>query len=160
MIRLTRPIIGAAALLVSAVALAGCGGGGNNTAGTTVGTTVGAAGGVAGVQTTKSTTSFRMRVQGLETQLQAAVQKLQNGNLAGAANAGGSVLMHCQSLVQSKTATRASTTQQQEAVSHVRLACQDLANATSKGTSGDMTAARSLAKQALAEVQAALKQLR
>ncbi|HET7568845.1 MAG TPA: hypothetical protein VFJ91_12695 [Gaiellaceae bacterium] len=157
---MTRLIISVGALLAASVALAGCGGGGTNAAGTTVGTTVGAAGGVAGVRTTKSTTSFRMRVQGLETQLQAAVQKLRSGDLTGAASAGGGVLMHCQSIVQGKLATRANTTQQQQAVSHLRLACQDLANATSKGTSGDMTAAKSLAKQALAEVQTALKQLR
>lgn len=154
---MTRLIFSVGALLAAAVALAGCGGsGGGNAAGTTVGAT----GGVAGVQTTRTTTSFRMRVQGLETQLQAAVQDLRSGNLSGAASAGGGVLTHCQSIVQSKLATRAKTTREQESLSHLRLACQDMANATSKGTSGDMSSAKSLAKQALAEVRLALTQLR
>jgi uncharacterized UPF0160 family protein len=149
-------------LIVAAVALAGCGGGGGSgalTAGTTVGTTVSTTSGVAGVQTTKASASFRTRVQSIETQLQAAVQKLDNGNLTGAASAGGSLLTHCRSTVNSKLATQAKTPAQREAVSHLRLACKDMAKATSKGASGNMAAAKQLAQQALNEVKTALKPL-
>ncbi len=141
-----------------AAALAGCGGAGN-----VYGTATATTSGVAGAQTTKGHATggaaFRAQVQGFELRLQGAVKAFKSGNLSGAAKAGGPLLTNCQNVVQTKLATRARTTAQQAAVSHLRTACQDMANASAKGAAGDLSAARSLAQQALTEAQAAVKQL-
>lgn len=157
---LTRVILTAGAALAGAVALAGCGGGGS-ASGTTVGTTRAGAGGVAGVQTTRhgASASFDVQARGLERRIRSATTRLANGDLAGAAAVGGPLLTSCQGTVSKRLSPRASTAAQQEAVSHLRTACQDLANASRQGASGDMSAAKQLARQALDEAQQAVRQL-
>ncbi|HET7572168.1 MAG TPA: hypothetical protein VFJ77_05800 [Gaiellaceae bacterium] len=154
-----RAILGTGAVLAAAAAVAGCGGGGS-ASGTTVGVTTGGAGGVAGVQTTKGGMSFSAQVNGMQKQLAAALKQFRRGNVAGAASIGGSLLTNCRTTVDRKLAPRANTTAKRQAVSHLRLACQDMANASQQATSGNMEQAKQLARQALAEVttaKAALK---
>jgi hypothetical protein len=55
---------------------------------------------------------------------------------------------------------RAGTSAEQQAVSHLRTACQDMANASARGASGDLAAAKQLARQALVEAQQASAALR
>lgn len=157
---MTRTILAAVAALGAAVALAGCGGGSGSASGTASGTTSG----VAGAQTTKAhaagSASFRAQVLGMEVQLRSAVKAFQKGNVSAAARAGGPLLMHCQNVVQTKLSSQAKTAAQQAAVSHLRTACQDMANAAAKGGSGDLAAAKQLAMQALAEAQQAAQQVR
>ena len=152
---MTRAILGTGAALAAAVALAGCGGGGSNASGTTVGTTMGTTGGVAGVQTTKGGMSFNAQVNGMQQQLSATLKQLRNGNVAGAANVGSSLLTNCQNRVDNQLAPKANTAARRQAVSHLRLACQDLSNASAKAASGDLQQAKQLAQQALNEVTSA-----
>ena len=157
---MTRVILPLGAALAAAVALAGCGGGGSVSAnGTTVGTTVRTTGGVAGAQTTQGSASFGVQATHIRDQIRKAMSKLRNGDVAGAAAAGGSLLTNCQNTVNDRLAPRANTTRQREAVSHLRTACDDVAKASTQAAAGSMSQAKQLARQALDEAQQAVTQL-
>lgn len=156
---MTRVLITMGALLAAAVALAGCGGSGSVASGTTVGATVGTTGGVAGVQTTQGSAGFSARVNNLQSRIRTAMRKLANGNVTGAASVGGTLLMNCQSTVDTKLAPHATTTSQKQAVSHLRTACADVSQASTKAAAGDLATAKQLAKQAMSEAQQAVTQL-
>ena len=156
---MTRVLITTGAAIAAAVALAGCGGGGGGaTVGMTATTPSTTTGGVAGVQTTQNSATFKAQVNGFQQKLSAALKQLQKGNVAGAANVGGPLLMNCQKTVD-RLGKKANTTAQQTAVSHLHTACQDMSNASQKAASGDMNSAKALAQQALAEVKQATAQL-
>ena len=148
-----RAILVPLGALAASLALAACGGSGNAS-----GTTAGVAGAHATI--TKHGASFSARTRTIETRLQAAMRKFERGDFAGAANVGGPLLTNCQGTVNGQLGARANTTQQQEAVSHLRTACQDIANASAAGKSGNLGTAKSLAEQALQEAQAAVAALR
>lgn len=150
---MTRTALTVAAALAAVVALAGCGGGGGAT---TAATTAGSS----GMQTTTSSSAtLRSRVQSLEARLQSALTKLRNGNLGAAAAVGTPILTHCRSTVNGRIAPLAATDAQRAAVSHLRLACKDMSKAAAKGASGNLSATKQLAGQALLEVKDAVKQL-
>jgi len=159
---LTRVILGIGAMLAAAVALAGCGGG-VSANGTTVGTTMSGGtttSGVAGAQTTKGSASFHVRVTNLRNRIRQAMQKLRNGNVTGAAAAGGTLLTNCRNIVNNQLAPKANSTKQRQAVSHLRTACDDMSKAATKAASGDMATTKQLAQQALDQAQQAVMQLK
>lgn len=135
-----RVILGVAAVLVAAFALAACGGGGKTS-------------GVAGAHHTKAAGSFRASVHGFEARLKTSVRAFQSGNLARAAS-GSSLLANCSS-VTGKLASQATTHAQMQAVVHMRIACSDMSKATHAGMSGNLTKAKAFARAALKQAQIA-----
>ncbi len=140
-----RMILSVAALLVGAIAFAGCGG-----AGSMSGTTSG----VAGAHHTKARAKFGATVHGFDARLQASVQALESGNISKAA-AASSLLTSCTSTVDGKLAPQASTSAQKQAVAHLRVACSDMAKAAHVGMSGNLTKAKVFARAALEQAQIA-----
>ena len=153
-IKLALPIVlGAAAL-----AAAGCGGSAGSSSGAGTGTVAGT---VATLSTSTSTTasgtvSFNAKLGGIGQRLQRGLSRLENGNMAGAAT----VLTTCQDSVTRQLGTRASTARQQQAVSYLRTACNDVAQAQTAFSKGNSSQAQTLAKNALAQVKQAEQALR
>ena len=147
-----RTIIGCAALLAAAIALAGCGGS-TSASGTT--------NGVAGAHHTKAAGStsgnLSASVHGFEGRLQTSVSAFQHGNIAAAASSAGSLLSNCASTVNNKIAPRATSAAQMKAVTHLRIACSDMSKATHAGMSGNLNKAKQFAKAALKQSQIAAK---
>lgn len=137
----TLPIV----LAAVALAAAGCGGSASTSAGT---------GSVAGTvatlpaTTTSASASFRVQVGAVQRRLHRGLQGLEKGNLADAAM----LLTTCQNGVTRQLGSRASTASQQQSVADLRTACDDIAKAEAKLRHGDVTVARSLAKDALGQV--------
>jgi hypothetical protein len=145
---MTRAILGVAALLGAAIALAGCGGGGS-ASGTT--------GGVAGARTAKGSGSFHAKVSGFETRIQTSVHAFANGNISKAVSSGGSLLADCHTTVNNKIAPDATTRAQKQSVRDLRKSCTYMDNAVSAGENGNMSAAQSWAKKALTQAKLAVQ---
>jgi hypothetical protein len=144
---MTKAILSVGALLAVAVLLAGCGGSGS-ASGTT--------GGVAGTRHAQSSGSFRASVHGFEARLQTSVQAVQNGSMSNAIASDGPVLNDCRGTVDGQIAPHASTPAQKKALRHLRVACDELKQAGSAGTSGDVTKAKQFARAALAQARVAV----
>lgn len=157
---MTKAILSVGAILATAVVLAGCGGSGSASGGSasgTVSTPAGTTSGVAGVSTTKTATtvygssggsSFNATASGLAAKIQKSVKQFANGNLAGAASSGASLLRSCNGTVSSQLAPRATNAKQQEATKDLRLACADMKKADKQGMSGNLSGAKTWALQA------------
>jgi hypothetical protein len=145
---MTRTVLIAGALLAASVALAGCGGSGS-ASGTT--------GGVAGAHHAQGSGNFRASVHGFEAQLQTSVQAFQSGNLTKAISSGGPLLNDCMSVVDGKIAPHASTSAQQQAVTHLHASCSAMTQAVNAGTSGNTMQAKQLARTALEQARIAAK---
>lgn len=148
-IKLALPVV----LVGAAFAAAGCGG--SSSSGTAGGTGT-VAGTVATLTTSTSTTAqgsvaFNAQFGKVQRQLEQGLRQLQNGNLAGA----GAVLRNCTDTVTKQLGARAQTTQQQQAVSDLRTACNDVAKASASYRSGSTSGAGKYAKQAYMEVRQA-----
>jgi hypothetical protein len=135
-----------AVLACAALLAAGCGG--SSSSGTSGGTGT-VAGTVATLSTSTSTTargsaSFSVQFARVQRQLLRGLRQLRNGNMAGA----GAVLRNCTDTVTKQLGTRAQTDQQQQAVSDLRTACDDVAKAQSAYGNGDTAAAGTYAKNA------------
>jgi hypothetical protein len=107
------------------------------------------AGTVATLSTSTSTTargsaSFSVQFARVQRQLLRGLRQLRNGKMAGA----GAVLRNCTDTVTKQLGTRAQTDQQQQAVSDLRTACDDVAKAQSAYGNGDTAAAGTYAKNA------------
>jgi len=153
---MTRKIVGIGAALAAAAALAGCGGSASTSAGTVGATATGGmtTSGVAGAQTTRG--SVEVQVQGMHDDIQQAVNAIQNGDVAGMANAGGSIVRNCQDTLTNNVAPHATTTNEQQAVSRLRTACNDLSKSATKAAAGNTSAAKDLARTALDQAQQAV----
>jgi hypothetical protein len=147
---MTRAILSVGALLAAAIALAGCGGSGN-ASGNASGTTAG----VGGAHHPRGAANFRASVHGFEAQLQTSVQAFKSGNLSKAIASGGPLLSDCMGTVNGKIAPRASTPAQKQALAHLRVACHDMTQAVSAGSTGKTAKAKQLAQAALAEAHTA-----
>jgi hypothetical protein len=145
---MTKAILSVGALLVIAVALAGCGGSGS-ASGTT--------GGVAGAQHAKGAGNFRASVHGFEAQLQTSVHAFQSGNMTKAIMSGGPILNDCIGTVDTKFAPHATTQDRKQAVKHLRTACAEVTQAAKAGSSGDMATAKQFARQALLQAKIAAR---
>jgi hypothetical protein len=144
---MTKAILGIGALLAVAVALAGCGG---------MGDASGTTGTVAGAERAQGFGNFRARVHGFEARVQTSVKAFRNGNFSSAIASGTPLLTQCQSLVSSKLSTRAKTPKEQQAVVHMQIACNDMSRSASAAT-GNVTKAKSLARQALQQAKIAAR---
>jgi hypothetical protein len=138
------------ALLVAAIALAGCAVSGNGNAN---GTTVGAA----GAQRAQGSGNFRASVHDFEAKLQTSVTAFQSGNLAKAIASGGPLLTNCVGTVDTKIAPHASTHAQKQVLAHLRSACAEMSQAASAGTSGNTTKAKQFAAAALQQARIAAR---
>lgn len=145
--KLTLPIM----LAAMGFAAAGCGASASSNG---AGGTGSVAGTVATLPTSTSTTasggaSFNAKLGNVRQQLKQGLNGIEHGSLTSAAT----VLMTCQSTVTSKLGSRASTASQQQAVSYLRTACDDVAKAEAKLRKGDTSSAKTLAKDALQQVK-------
>jgi hypothetical protein len=147
---MTKAILSVGALLAVALAVAGCGSAGSGSAN-------GTTGGVAGAHHAQGAGNFRASVHGFEARLQTSVQAFQRGDLTKAIASGGPLLNDCMSVVDGKIGPHASTHAQKQAITHLRVACDDMTQASNAGTSGDMTKAKQFARQALQEAQIAAR---
>jgi hypothetical protein len=147
---MTKTILSVGALLAAAIALAGCGGGGN-ASGNASGTTAG----VGGAHHAQGAANFRASVHGFEAQLQTSVQAFRSGNLSKAIASGGPLLSDCRGTVNRKIAPHATTQAQVQALAHLRAACRDMSEAVSAGSSGKTAKAKQLAQAALAQAHTA-----
>jgi hypothetical protein len=145
---MTRAILGFAALLAVAAALAGCGGGGS-ASGTT--------GSVAGAHHGAGSGSFRASIHGFAAQLQTSVQAFRRGNLTKAMMSGGPVLNNCMGFVDTKIAPRATTPDRKQALAHLRSACGAMTQAANAASSGNTTRAKQLARTAVAQARIAAR---
>jgi type 1 fimbria pilin len=144
-------------ILLAAVgfAAAGCGGSARTSSG-------GGTGSVAGTVATVSTTtaaasgSFDVQFGNVRQRLQRGLRGIENGSLTSAAT----LLTTCQSSTTTQLGARATTTGQEQAVSYLRTACDDVAKAEAKLRGGDTSAARQLAKDALQQVTQAARAAR
>ncbi len=139
-------------------ATAGCGGSASTTSGTNGSGTVTAT--VVTSTTRTSTTahanaSFNAQFSRVQQQLSAGLRQIQSGKLGSVAVGSNTVLSNCTNSVSNHLGARARTPRQQQAVSNLRTACNDIAQAVSKLKSGDTSAAGQLARTALQEVQQA-----
>jgi hypothetical protein len=170
---MTKAILSVGAILAAAVALAGCGGSGSASGGSasgTVTTPAGTTSGVAGVSTTKTSTTiygsssngsnFNATASGLAAKIQQSVKQFANGNLAGAASSGASLLRSCNSTVNRQLAPHAISAMQREATKDLRLACADMKKADKQGMSGNLSGAKTSALQAAHEARLAARDIR
>jgi hypothetical protein len=137
---------------------AGCGGSASTTSGTNASGTVTAT--VVTSTTRTSTTahanaSFNGRFSRVQQQLSAGLRQIESGKLGSVAVGSNTVLSNCTNNVSNELGARARTPRQQQAVSNLRTACDDIAEAVSKLKNGDTDAASRLARTALQEVQQA-----
>jgi hypothetical protein len=147
---MTKAILSVGALLAAAIALSGCGGSTSGSAG-------GDTGGVAGAHHARSSGNFRASVHGFEARLQTSVHAFQSGNLTKAIASGGPLLNNCIGVVDGKIGPHASTHAQKQAVTHLRVACTDMTEAASAGSSGNTTKAKQFAGSALQQAQIAAR---
>jgi hypothetical protein len=138
--------------------IAGCGGSAGTSSGTNASGTVTAT--VVTSTTRTSTTahanaSFNAQFSRVQQQLSGGLRKIESGKLGSIAVGSNTVLSNCTNSVSNQLGARARTPQQQQAVSNLRTACDDIAQAVSKLKSGDTSAAGQLARTALQEVQQA-----
>lgn len=147
---MTRAILGVGALLVAAIALAGCGGTGSGSAS-------GTTGGVASMHHGQGDANFRASVHGFEARLQTSVHAFQSGNLAKAIQSGGPLLNDCMGVVGSKIAPHASTRAQTAAVAHLRSACAEMSQAADAGAAGNTPKAKQFAAAALQQARIAAR---
>jgi hypothetical protein len=146
-------------VVLAAVALAASGCGGSKSAGSD---TSDATGSVAGtVETIGSTTtaegsaSFDVRWQQVNDDLQSGLKQLENGDAADRLVGAATILETCTDAVTDSLGSRADSTDQQQAVSQLRTACADAAQAAQALKDGDEDSAKSLAETALDELAAA-----
>lgn len=145
---MTKSILSVGALLLAAIALAGCAGSGG-ASGTT--------GGVAGRHHAQASGNFRAGVHGFEARLQTSVRAFQGGNLTKAIASGGPLLTHCVQTVDAKIAPHASTRAQKRVLAHLRSACDAMSQAASAGASGNTLKAKQFARTALMQAQTAAR---
>jgi hypothetical protein len=138
MTRILMPLL-AGAVLVSA----GCGG--KSTSGTATTTSTTASG------------SFSVNFKKVQQQLKSGLKQIEEGDAVSAIAGGGAVLTNCTDTVTSQLDARAKTADQKQAVSQLRTACADVAEAMTKLKDGDTAAAEQLAKTAAQEVADASK---
>lgn len=148
-IKLALPIVLAGAAFLAA----GCGG---SSSSGTAGGTGSVAGTVATLSTSTSTTaqggaSFDVQFGKVQRQLEQGLRQLENGNVAGA----GAVLRNCTDTVTKQLGAKAQTSLQQQAVSDLRTACNDVAKAQAAYGKGNTKAAGTYAKSAYMSVQRA-----
>ena len=147
---MTKSIFGVGAVLVAAIALAGCAGGGSGSA-------TGTTGGTAGTHHAQGAGNFRASVHGFEARLQTSVHAFQSGNLAKAIASGGPLLTNCMHTVDSKIAPHASTHAQKQVLAHLRSACDAMSEAADAGASGNTLKAKQFARTALRQAQIAAR---
>ncbi|HET8527495.1 MAG TPA: hypothetical protein VFL60_01185 [Gaiellaceae bacterium] len=147
--KLALPVV----LVGTALAAAGCGGSSSSSSSGGTGTVAGT---VATLTTSTSTTargsaSFNARFGKVQAQLQQGLRQLENGNMVGA----GAVLRNCTDTVTKQLGARAQTVRQQQAVSDLRTACDDVAKAQRAYGKNDTAGAATYAKKAYRLVQQA-----
>jgi hypothetical protein len=147
---MTKAILGVGALLAAAIALAGCGGSGRDSASVTTG-------GVAGAHHAQGAGNLRAGVHRFEARLQTSVRAFQSGNLTQAIASGGPLVTNCVQTVDTKIAPHASTHAQQKVLAHLRSACAELSQAAGAGASGNTTKAKLFARDALTQAQIAAR---
>ena len=135
MTRILMPLL-AGAVLTSA----GCGG--TSTTGSATATTTG----------TTASGSFSVNFKHVQQQLTSGLKQVEQGDAVTAIAGGGAVLTNCTDTVTSQLDARAKTSEQEQAVSQLRTACADAAEAMQKLKNGDTAAAEQLAKTAAQEV--------
>jgi hypothetical protein len=145
---MTKAILSLGALLATAIALAGCGGGGS---------AIGTTGGLAGAHHAQGSGNFRASVHGLEADVQTSVHAFQSGNLTKAIASGGPLLTDCVQTVDTKIASHASTHAQKLVLAHLRTACADISQAASAGASGNTMKAKQFAQAALMQARIAAR---
>jgi hypothetical protein len=147
--KLALPIVLAGAAFLAA----GCGGSSSSGTG---GGTGSVAGTVATLSTSTSTTAqgsaaFDVQFGKVQRQLEQGLRRLQNGNMARA----GAVLRNCTDTVTNELGAQAQTSRQQQAVSDLRTACNDVAKAQAAYGNGNTSAAAKYANAAAMSVQRA-----
>jgi len=95
--------------------------------------------------------SFDAQFGRVQRQLEQGLRQLENGNMAGA----GAVLRNCTDTVTKQLGAKAQTSEQQQAVSDLRTACDDVAKAQAAYGKGNTKAAGKYAKSAFMSVQRA-----
>jgi hypothetical protein len=152
-------VVGTFAFLALALLAAACGGGsktGSSTAGVT-----GASTATVSTSTTSAATrasangSFDIRFGRLQRRLAAGLRQIESTKVGTVAIGAGTVLTGCTNAVTSQLGKRARTPRQQQAVSDLRTACGDVAQAVAKLKAGDKAAATRLARIALQQVRRA-----
>lgn len=143
--------------LAATVTIVGCGGGASKSSGNAAGTLTAT---IVTSTTRTSTTgqanaSFNARFGRIQQQLSSGLRQIESGKLGAVALGSSTVLTDCTDSVTNQLGARARTPQQQQAVSNLRTACNDIAQAVTKVKSGDTSAAGRLARTALQEVQQA-----
>jgi hypothetical protein len=142
-------LVVAAALVVVALVLAGCGGGTKGSRAST--------GAVAGAQTEQQFTSpsFDNSAGALEQQISATVSAFRHNGAAAQEAARGLMRANCQGTLSTQLRSRAHTAREHAIVSHLRSACAALSQAGEQAHLGHLAAAQRFAGRALAAAKAA-----